>query len=146
MVKGHLNEFELADIKTGHTESFVHEINVDMEDSFRMLTGDINPLHYDDQYAAEIEGRGFKKHLTFGMLTASLYSTLIGVYLPGKYSLIHSVDIKFINPVYAGDNLTISGTVAEKLEELRLVVVKAQIRNQHNQCVSKANIKVILLK
>jgi len=81
------------------------------------------------------------------MLTASLYSTLAGVYLPGKYSLIHSLeDLKFLKPVYAGDKLTVSGDVVDKDGQLGLIIIKAEIRNQENKCVSKAKIKVLVVK
>lgn len=141
-----VNAYKMKDLIVGCTESFDHEISIEMEDLFRALSGDINPLHYDNEYAIGIRGDGFKQHVSFGMLTASLYSTLVGVHLPGKYSLIHSIDIKFLKPVYAGDYLTISGTITDKLDELMLIVIKAQIINQNNQCVSKANIKVLVLK
>ena len=141
-----VNEYEMKDLIIGCTESFDHEISIEMEDLFRILSGDINTLHYDDEYATGIRGDGFKQHVSFGMLTASLYSTLVGVYLPGKYSLIHSIDIKFLKPVYAGDWLTVSGTIIDKSDELKLIVIRAQIINQNDQCVSKSNIKVLLLK
>ena len=41
------------------------------------------------------------------MLTASFFSTMAGVYLPGKYSLIHSVEVKFLRPIYPGMVLTV---------------------------------------
>ncbi len=46
-------------------------------------------------------GGKFKEHITFGMLTASLYSTFAGMYIPGEYSLIHSFDeLSFLQPVF----------------------------------------------
>ncbi len=87
-----MNEFKYDDIYIGQTETFTKEITVDMEDCFRNITGDTNPLHRDDDFAKKIGKGRFESHVTFGMLTASLYSTLAGVYLPGRYSLIHSID------------------------------------------------------
>ena len=80
------------------------------------------------------------------MLTASLYSTIAGMYLPGKYSLIHSIEIKFIKPVFAGDVLTVTGTVDEKHENMKLLRLKVKIVNQTDECVSKADMKVLVLK
>lgn len=85
-------------------------------------------------------------HVTFGMLTASLLSRLAGVYLPGKYSLIHSVDLKFQKPVFAGDTLTVAGTVADRQEELKLLLIKARITNQEGKCVCKADMKVLVMR
>ena len=81
------------------------------------------------------------------MLTASLYSTMAGMYLPGKYSLIHSFDeLSFMSPVYAGDELTVQGTVTDKNEELKLIMLKVAIRNQDNKVVSRAKMKVLVMK
>lgn len=141
-----MREYRFEDIFIGMQESFTAPITVSMEDAFREMTGDDNPLHRDDAFAREIGGGKWKGHVTFGMLTASLYSTLAGMYLPGKYSLIHSLDTKFLKPVYAGDELTVTGTVAKMHEELKLIEIKAQMTNGEGVCVSKANIKVLVQK
>lgn len=142
-----MNQYTIDDIYMGMRESFQKEITIEMENSFREITGDINPLHMDDAYAAEIGNGKFAFHITFGMLTSALYSTLAGVYLPGKYSLIHSFEeLKFLKPVFAGDNLNVVGEVIDKDEQLKLIRIQAMIKNQKAQIVSKAKIKVLVLK
>lgn len=141
-----MNEYRYEDLKIGQTESFEIQVTEDMEERFRELTGDINPLHRDDSFARDIGEGKFKGHVTFGMLTASFYSTLAGVYLPGKNSLIHSLDIKFQKPVYAEDKLVVSGEVVDKQDGLKLIQVKAVIRNERNESVSRAAIKILVLK
>ena len=141
-----MNEYKFSDLIIGHAESFGVTVTKEMENNFRTITGDTNPLHQDDGFAHQLGNGKFSGHICFGMLTASFYSTLAGVYLPGKYSLIHSADIKFQKPVYVGDTLTVIGKVTERQEELKLLLVKAEIRNQNLQCVSKATIKIICLK
>lgn len=141
-----MNEYRFGDLKIGQTESFEVQITKEMEDRFRELTGDVNPLHRDDSFARETGDGKFKGHIAFGMLTASFYSTLAGVYLPGKNSLIHSLDIKFQKPVYAGDRLSVRGEVADKQDGLKLIRVKAVIRNQNNESVSRAEIKILVME
>lgn len=142
-----MNEYGYEDIQIGQTESFQKEITVGMEDSFREITGDTNPLHRDDTFAVEVGNGKFKSHVSFGMLTASFYSTLAGVYLPGKYSLIHSIDnLSFKKPVFTGDVLTVTGTVKEKHDDLRLICVCAKITNQNGKVVSKADMKILIQK
>lgn len=140
-----MNEYIFSELAVGHVESFEVTITKEMEDSFRNMTGDINPLHQDDEFARKIGNGKFDSHVCFGMLTASFYSTLAGVYLPGKHSLIHSLDIKFQKPVYAGDKLIITGEIVDKQDELKLIHVKAGIKNQKSQSVSKAAMKVLCL-
>ena len=141
-----MNEYFFRDLYLGQSESFRVEVTKELEDDFLKMTGDVNPLHSSDDFAEEIGDGKFRSHVTFGMLTASFYSTLAGVYLPGKYSLIHSLDIKFQKPVYAGEKLTVSGEIVNKQDELKLIQIKATIKNQNSQNVSKADIKVLVMK
>lgn len=142
-----MNEYTLQEVRVGMEVSFQREITVQMEEAFRTITGDVNPLHSDDAFAMEIGKGKFPSHVTFGMLTASFYSTLAGVYMPGKYSLIHSFeDLKFLKPVFVGDKLTIIGEVVEIEEQLGLLRINAKIMNQNNKCVSKAKMKVLVMK
>lgn len=142
-----MNEYTFSEMDVGMTASFQREITPEMESAFRAISGDINPLHWDDVFAREIGGGKFPGHVTFGMLTASLYSTMAGVYLPGKYSLIHSVEeIAFLKPVFVGDCLTVTGEVTERNEGLKLLRLKVRIRNQNDQLISRASMKVLVLK
>ena len=142
-----MNEYTLSEIEVGMQASFVKQITPAMEDAFREISGDDNPLHRDDDFARELSEGRFGGHAAFGMLTASLYSTMAGMYLPGKYSLIHSFDeLSFVNPVFAGDELEVSGKVVDKNEALKLIVLKVTIKNQDKKIVSKAKMKVLVMK
>ncbi len=132
-----MNRYSFEEIEIGHKESFQVTVTEQAVEDFRRHTGDENPLHKDVEYA---KSKGFLNKVVFGMLTASYYSTLVGVYLPGEKCLIHEVDCKFKEPVYVGDFLTISGEVVEKNELFRLITVKAVIKNQHGKSVSKGKI------
>lgn len=142
-----MNAYTFDEINVGMQVSFEKRITSQMEDSFRELTEDVNPLHQDDDFAKEIGGERFKGHVAFGMLTASLLSTVAGVYMPGKYSLIHSVDgLSFLKPVYAQDVLKISAEVIDTVDELKLIILKVAIRNQNNVLVARAKMKVLVMK
>lgn len=124
-----MNHYSYNDIKIGHKESFTVTITQTMLDSFKNITGDVNYLHNDEEFAKDL---GYSGKVVYGMLTASFLSTLAGVYLPGENSLIQSIDIQFSKPVYINDVLTISGTVKEKDERFHYMVLKVEIRNQSN--------------
>ena len=134
-----MNSYKYSDIGIGLKESFFATVTEEFLEAFRNNTGDINPLHMHDEFARQ---KGFPKQVVFGMLTASYYSTLAGVYLPGEGSLLHSVDVKFLKPVYVGDFLKVEGIVTEKNDLFQIITVKAAIINQHNEKVSKAFMKV----
>ncbi len=102
-----MNEYKIEDIEIGMKEEFKVQITEKMQNDFRDNTGDINPMHSDPDFAKE---KGFDDTLVFGMLTASFFSTLVGVYLPGKNCLFQECkNIRFHNPVFIGDQLTIQG-------------------------------------
>ena len=142
-----MNEYTFSEIFVGMKASFQRKVTPEMEDMFRQISGDDNPLHRDDDFARTVGGGRFPSHAAFGMLTASFYSTMAGMYLPGKYSLIHSLEeISFMKPVFAGDTLEVRGEVTEKEEGLKLICLKVTIKNQHGAKVSRAKMKVLVLK
>lgn len=127
-----MNAYKFQDLQIGMTESFECTITADMMEEFRRLTGDINPLHNDKQYAIE---HGFEDCVVYGMLSASLISTLGGVHLPGKYCLIQQVETKFVKPVFIGDALTVSGTVKELNDTVQQAVIKVEIKRNAEKVV-----------
>jgi len=137
-----MNKYKFLDIVVGLKESFEVKIDVSKMDKFLDISSDINPLHIDSNYAKK---KGFSNRVVYGLLTSSFYSTLVGVYLPGKYCILQGVDIKFSKPVYIGDTLKISGKVSYINEAFKQIEIKAFITNQNNEKVSKATIKTGIL-
>ena len=134
-----MNSYKFVDINVGLEESFSVRVNSEKLDKFLKISGDINPLHTDAEYS---KSKGFSDRVVYGMLTSSFFSTLVGVYLPGKYCILQSIDIKFSKPVYIDDILTITGKVSYINEAYKQLEIKAVIINQDNKKVSKATIKV----
>lgn len=137
-----MNEYKFSDIKIGLEESFSIKIDCSKLDKFLDISGDTNPLHVDSRHAKK---KGFKDKVVHGLLTSSFYSTLVGIYLPGKYCILQTIYIQFSKPVYVDDNLRISGKVSYINEAYKQIEIKAVIKNQDNIKVSKATIKVGLM-
>ena len=133
-----MNRYTIGDLQVGQTESFSVTVTPSMVDAFSELSGDINPLHMNEDFAKK---RGFPGRVVFGMLAASFFSTLAGVYLPGENCLLHGMNIKFKKPVFIGDTLTVSGTISELSEGLSRITVKADITNQHGKKVTSGIIE-----
>lgn len=133
-----MNTLLYEDISVGSKYSFSVEIEAYMLDMFKKISGDVNPLHCKEDYA---KAKNYKGRVVYGMLTATFYSTLAGVYIPGKNCLLHSVDTKFVKPVYIGDKLLVEGTVTEKNDTFKQITIKAVIKNQNDEKVSRAVIK-----
>ena len=95
-----MKEYEFKDIEVGMEVSFEYVLDEEMMEMFKKISKDINPLHNDLEYAKE---NGYKEKVVYGLLTTSCLSSLAGMYIPGKYSLIHNIEISFIKPVYLID-------------------------------------------
>ena len=134
-----MNSYKFVDINVGLEESFSVRVNSEKLDKFLKISGDINPLHTDAEYS---KSKGFSDRVVYGMLTSSFFSTLVGVYLPGKYCILQGVDIQFSKPVYIDDILTITGKVIYINEAYKQLEIKAVIINQDNIKVSKSTIRV----
>jgi 3-hydroxybutyryl-CoA dehydratase len=134
-----MNSYRLRDLVPGMKDHFGVEVTAEMMAKFLDITGDSNPLHTDTEFA---QAAGYQAPVAYGILTASFYSTLVGVHLPGRYVLLHGIDVSFAAPVFAGDRLTVYGEISAVHLELKLAEMRAHIVNQHGQKVSRAKIRI----
>ena len=131
-------EYRWNDLHIGLRHEFDATFSAEQATAFAALSGDINPLHVDKAYAI---GAGFSGPVLFGMLTSSLYSRLVGVYLPGKFALLQGIRIDFSSPCYVGDHLHVVGEIEFLSRAYRRLEIKATIRKDDGKLVSKALIK-----
>ena len=134
-----MNSFSYEEIEIGQKEGFSATVTEEALAGFKGITGDINPLHNDADFAVK---KGYKDKVCYGMLTAAYLSTLAGVYLPGEKSLIQGVELKFSQPVYVGDVLDIRGEVTEKNDTFKVIKVKVSIRDQDGKKVLKGSMQI----
>lgn len=133
-----MNSYRLVDIFPGLSHSFQVTLTLQMMDQFKELSGDANPLHTDKAFALSC---GYRDRLVHGMLTASFYSTLVGMYLPGRFALLQSVDASFVAPVFPDDTLTVFAEIISVHRGLKTIEIRAHITNQFGKKVSRAKIR-----
>lgn len=85
---------------------------------FAELSGDSNPIHLCDDYAATTR---FGQRIAHGLYTASLISAVLGTRLPGPGAVYRSQTLNFLGPVKIGDVVTIIVEVIELVPEGRKV-------------------------
>jgi len=128
------------DLKIG-TEGIYSKILTERDIAlFGDTSGDINPMHFDEEYARQTM---FEGRIAHGIWSAGLISTCIGTIMPGPGSVYIGQQLAFKLPVRIGDTLTATVTVKEKNEERKSVVIDCQVRNQHGKIVVAGDAKVI---
>lgn len=98
--------------------------------AFAQTSGDTNPVHLDDAYAA---GTRFGQRIVHGMLTASLISATIANDLPGEGTIYLSQTLQFKAPVLLGD--TITATVEVTAVRRKIVTLATRCTNQDGTLV-----------
>lgn len=93
----------------GETATRTLTVTEEQVEAFAEITGDRNPLHFDDEFAA---GTRFGRRVVQGGLTTGLLHALVAMDLPGPGSVFLSQDWEFTAPVYIGDTITATATVA----------------------------------
>jgi 3-hydroxybutyryl-CoA dehydratase len=123
------------EIAVGMKASFSKTITESDIHSFSAFTADFNPIHVDEVYANTSRlGQKTKGRIAQGMLSASLFSTLVGMYIPGKGALYVSQQCNFLKPVKIGDTLKAECEVVEKMEKNR-VRMMMRCYNQRGEAV-----------
>ena len=135
------NELSFDDIYIGQKESFSTKITELMLNEFSNFSGDFNPLHVDDEYASKTP---FGKRVCHGMLLASFFSRLIGMYMPGKNALYFSQTLNFRAPCFIGDTVTIIGEIIDKSPSTKIITIKTTIHNQIDKYLIDGIAKVIV--
>lgn len=90
---------------------------------FARLSGDDNPIHLCDVYAAQTR---FGQRIAHGLYTASLISAVLGTRLPGPGAVYRSQTLNFHAPVKIGDVVTVIVEVVELIAEGRRVRLKCE--------------------
>jgi 3-hydroxybutyryl-CoA dehydratase len=107
--------YYLEDLAPDMEASVTKTITDDDVRAFAALSGDVNPVHLDDVFAASTM---FKKRIAHGFLTGALFSTVLGTKLPGPGCIYLSQTLKFRAPVYLGDEVVatcrVTGVDTEK--------------------------------
>ena len=108
--------------------------------AFAELSGDRNPVHLDDEYAATTR---FGRRVAHGMLAASLLSAVLANELPGRGTVYLSQNLRFTAPVFPGDTVTARVTVRAVREDKPVVTLETVCTNQRGQRVVEGEAVVL---
>ena len=113
MWSGPVRFFE--DLSVGQSAEADRTVGAGDIDAFAAVSGDVNPVHLDADYAATTP---FGERIAHGMLAGAFISAVLGVKLPGPGAIYISQSLRFRRPVKIGDTVTARATVTA-LDERR---------------------------
>ena len=133
----------LSELHVGYSDSVTRTITATDVESFASLSGDQNPLHMDDEFAARTK---FSQRVVHGFLHASLLSTLVGMKIPGREALYLSQTIEFTAPVFIGDTVEARGTITHVDKVTRTITMDTVITTQKGDVVLRGVAKANVLR
>jgi acyl dehydratase len=110
-------------------------------EAFARLSGDRNPVHFDDAFARSI---GFDGRIAHGAVTAALLSAVLGMDLPGPGSVFLEQRVRFLAPVRPGDTITATLEVAKVRADKPIVTLTARVARQDGVAVADGELVVLL--
>ncbi|CAH8521439.1 unnamed protein product [Schistosoma rodhaini] len=97
-------------ISIGDRISLIRKITTKDVKDFAKLTGDINPIHLDSNYAKQTR---YQKCIVHGIFVQGLISCLLGVHFPGTGCVVHVINCKFPEPLFVDETCRIEAVVSK---------------------------------
>jgi 3-hydroxybutyryl-CoA dehydratase len=102
--------YYLDEMTPGLSETFSKTVTESDIRAFGEATGDKNPVHFDESYAATTV---FKGRIVHGVLSVGIVSALLGMKLPGPGTIFVGMSVKFVSPVHIGETVAATCTLRE---------------------------------
>lgn len=134
--------FRYNDITVGMREVHDYVITPEVYQGFLDAVHDQSPVHVDENFA---KAQGFEGRVMHGTILNGFVSHFVGMYFPGRFSLLLSVDLRFSNPSYLGDSIRLETVVSQKLDARNIVVLDATLSNTtRNWLAARGRIQVMI--
>ena len=130
----------ISEMKVGDSASFTKTVSEHDVYTFAGLSGDFNPAHVNE---VEAQKGMFGKRIAHGMLSAGFISTVLGTQLPGPGTIYMGQELRFTKPVFFGDTITATVTVAELIPEKNRAILDTVCTNQNGDVVIKGKATVM---
>ena len=114
------------DITEGQREMFDYPITPDVYGRFLDAFEDYSPIHVDEAFA---KSKGFTGRVMHGSILNGFVSHFVGMWFPGRFSLLLSVDLRFAQPSYLGDVIRLEAVVRQKMDSQEIVILDVTLNN-----------------
>ena len=130
------------DLKVGDKFSTAREVTDELIRKFAEVSGDFNPIHLDEEFAAETR---FGRRIAHGMLSGAFISAVLGYEFKERKIVYLSQTLKFVAPVFIGDTVTATATVTHIREDKPIVKLETVCTNQNADTLVKGQAAVMVL-
>ena len=120
------------DLKIGQTASIQKTFSEADVTAFAGVSMDVNPIHMSEGYAKNTR---FGRRIVHGILTSGLISAVLGIQLPGPGTVYLGQELKFVAPVYLGDDITAQVEIIELRPDKKIVKLNTTCVNQDGKTV-----------
>jgi|SRR5580765_6837804 acyl dehydratase len=131
------------DLKVGDTFAKSRLVTDELIRAFAELSGDHNPIHLDEEFAATTR---FGKRIAHGMLSGAFISAVLGFEFRERKIVYLSQKMRFIAPVFIGDTVTTTATVKRIREDKGIVTLDTTCTNQDGNPTILGEAVVMILK
>ena len=128
------------DISLGQTASFSKQVEEQDIQMFSAVSGDVNPVHLDEEFAA---GTMFRGRIAHGMLTGAVISAALAMELPGPGTIYLGQTLRFSRPVKIGDRITAHLKVTDKQDDKKIITLACEVFNQDEKIVASGEAQVM---
>ena len=135
-----LSNYTYDEISIGQTASYSKSISEKDIQLFAAVSGDVNPVHLDAEFAA---GTRFKERIAHGMLTGAIVSAALALELPGPGTIYLGQTLRFRLPVKIGDEVTVKLEVTEKRDDKKIVTLDCKAINARGKTVASGTAEVM---
>jgi len=119
------NTHYFEDLSVGMRETYTKQVTASDIEAFAHISGDRNPIHLDEDFAAKTPFGGCIAH---GIFTAGLISAAIAMRLPGPGTIYLSQTLRFLAPVRINDTVDATIEVIELTQKGRRAKLKCECR------------------
>ncbi len=136
-----LENFTYDELTIGQTATYSKTVEERDIRLFAAVSGDVNPVHLDAEYAATTP---FGERIAHGMLTGAVISAALAMELPGPGAVYRSQSLRFRAPVKIGDTVTVELEVTDKQDRRKTASIDCKVYNQDRKLVASGSAEVIV--
>jgi len=135
-----LQNLTYDEISIGQTADYSKQVEETDIRMFAAVSGDVNPVHLDEAFAA---GTMFGGRIAHGMLTGAVISAALAMELPGPGTIYLGQTMRFLRPVKIGDRISVHLEVTAKRDDKKIVTLACEVTNQEGKAVVTGEAQVM---